>query len=255
MHRFTRTQLLVGEKAFARLSAAHVAVIGLGAVGGYAVEGLARAGVGRLTLVDFDTIQLSNINRQLYALESTIGQAKSAVAGSRVLEINPSCDVRPLQLFADSNSILGVVEEKPDILIDAIDSLNPKIQVLTASFNHGVSTLSSMGAALRTDPSQIRIDDISRTKNCPLARRVRKRLRSNNIEKGIACVYSTEKVSFDYHPPEQQSEQFPCSDRGRARRTLGSLPTLTAIFGLMLANEAIMRLINLNISWKNSKNH
>ena len=243
MHRFTRTRLLVGEEAFARLSAAHVAVIGLGAVGGYAVEGLARAGIGKLTIVDFDTIQLSNINRQLYALESTIGQAKSAVAGSRVLEINPSCEVRPMQLFADSTSILAVLEEKPDILIDAIDSLNPKIQVMTASFNHGVPTLSSMGAALRTDPSQIRIDDISRTKNCPLARRVRKRLRGNNIEKGITCVYSTETVSFDYRPPEKQSEQFPCSDRGRTRRTLGSLPTLTAIFGLMLANEAIMQLV------------
>ncbi len=243
MHRFTRTRLLVGEEAFARLSAAHVAVIGLGAVGGYAVEGLARAGIGKLTIVDFDTIQLSNINRQLYALESTIGQAKSALAGSRVLEINPSCEVRPMQLFADSTSILAVLEEQPDILIDAIDSLNPKIQVLTASFNHGVPTLSSMGAALRTDPAQIRIDDISRTKNCPLARRVRKRLRGNNIEKGITCVYSTEPVLFDYRPPEKQSEQVPCSDRGRTRRTLGSLPTLTAIFGLMLANEAIMQLV------------
>ena len=100
-----------------------------------------------------------------------------------------------------------------------------------------------MGAALRTDPAQVRIDDISRTKNCPLARRVRKRLRSNNIEQGITCVYSTEKVSFEYHPPEKQAPLIPEADRGRDRRTLGSLPTLTGIFGLMLANETIMNLI------------
>ncbi|MEE4166777.1 MAG: tRNA threonylcarbamoyladenosine dehydratase [Desulfocapsaceae bacterium] len=244
MHRFIRTELLVGKASFARLSAAHVTVIGLGAVGGYAVEGLARAGIGKLTLVDFDTIQVPNINRQLYALESTIGQPKSAIARNRVLDINPSCSVNAMQLFADALTMAAVMEERPDILIDAIDSLNPKIQVLTASFRHGITTLSSMGAALRTDPSQIRIADISRTKNCPLARRVRKRLRTNDIEKGITCVFSTEQVSFEYHPPEEQDSQIPHADRGRARRTLGSLPTLTALFGLILANEAIRRLIN-----------
>ena len=196
MDRFTRTKLLVGERSFAQLSTAHVAVIGLGAVGGYAVEGLARAGIGKLTLVDVDHVQPSNINRQLYALESTIGQPKSIVARNRVLDINPGCQVRSVQLFADDKSILTVLDKKPDVLIDAIDSLNPKIQVLTASVIHGVTTFSSMGAALRTDPAQVRIDDISRTKNCPLARRVRKRLRSNNIKEGITCVYSTEKVLF-----------------------------------------------------------
>jgi tRNA A37 threonylcarbamoyladenosine dehydratase len=243
MDRFTRTKRLLGERSFAQLSTAHVAVVGLGAVGGYAVEGLARAGIGTLTLVDFDDIQPSNINRQLYALESTIGQPKSIVARNRVLDINPGCQVRSIQLFADDKSILTVLNKKPDILIDAIDSLNPKIQVLTASVKHGVTTFSSMGAALRTDPAQVRIDDISRTKNCPLARRVRKRLRSNNIEEGIICVYSTEKVSFEYHLPEKQAPLIPEADRGRDRRTLGSLPTLTGIFGLILANETIMNLI------------
>lgn len=242
MDRFTRTRRLVGERSFARLSTAHVAVVGLGAVGGYGVEGLARAGIGRLTLIDFDTFQLSNVNRQLHALESTLGKSKPEVVRERVLDINPHCQVRALPLFADENSILAVVKEKPDILIDAIDSLNPKIQVLTASVKYGITTLSSMGAALRTDPAQIKIDDIARTRNCPLARRVRKRLRSNNIKEGITCVYSTEEVSFEYDLPEQHTPLLPQADRGRDRRTLGSLPTLTGIFGLMLANEAIMRL-------------
>lgn len=245
MHRFTRTERLLGERSFAHLSTAHVAVIGLGAVGSYTVEALARAGIGRLTLVDFDDIQLSNINRQLYALDSTIDQPKATTARKRVLDINPSCHVEALRLFADEQSIVTVLQDNPDILIDAIDSLNPKTQILTASVRRGVTTLSSMGAALRTDPSLIRIDDISKTKNCPLARRVRKRLRSNNIEKGITCVYSLENVSFEYQAPELCETVLPQADRGRERRTLGSLPTLTGIFGLLLANETILRLTKM----------
>lgn len=241
MHRFTRTKLLLGDDPFARLAASHVAVIGLGAVGGYAVEGLARAGVGRFTLADFDNIQPSNINRQILALESTLGQPKVVAAYHRVLEINPSCQVQALELFADEQTIKQVLETKPDILIDAIDSLNPKVQILTASYQKGVRTFSSMGAALRSDPSQVKIGDLSETRNCPLARRLRKRLRSNGIKSGITCIYSTEKVDFDYQPPPfEDKPDNPLANRGRQRRTLGSLPTLTAIFGLTLANEVIL---------------
>ena len=246
MHRFTRTQLLVGERCFTQLQSAHVAVVGLGAVGGYAVEGLARAGIGKLTLVDFDEIQVSNINRQIYALESTLGKPKAVVARDRVLDINPKCAVSSLNLFADEQTISQIIEEKPDILIDAIDSLNPKIQVLKVSYAAGITTLSSMGAALRTDPSMIRIDDISRTRHCPLARHVRKRLRKFDIEQGITCVYSTEQVRFEYEQPEPRDSLLPHADRGRERCTLGSLPTLTALFGLTLANKAIMILIGRN---------
>jgi len=131
MDRFTRTKRLLGDRSFSRLSAAHIAVIGLGAVGGYAVEGLARAGIGRLTLVDFDTIQPSNINRQLHALDSTIGKSKPIAVRDRVLDINPRCQVKAIELFADRENILAVINEQPDILIDAIDSLNPKTQLLT----------------------------------------------------------------------------------------------------------------------------
>ena len=243
MQRFTRTRLLLGETAFSQLADSHVAVIGLGAVGGYVVEGLARAGIGQLTLVDFDTIQLSNINRQLLALETTLGKSKARAAAERVHQINPSCKVKALEVFADENSITPILSENPDILIDAIDSLNPKVQVLTAAVKHDTVTFSSMGAALRTDPSQIKTGDISKTKNCPLARRLRKRLRGNGIETGIFCVYSTEIVRFDYTPPTREPHPSnPLSDRGRTRRTLGSLPTLTGLFGLTLANEAILHI-------------
>jgi len=246
MERFTRTRLLVGDRCFKSLQSSHVAVIGLGAVGGYVVEGLARAGIGRLSLVDFDEIQRSNINRQILALESTIGTSKAHAAKNRVLDINPQCQIHAYEVFADFESISAIIESKPDILIDAIDSLNPKVQVLTASCQAGVTTFSSMGAALRTDPGRIRIGDISETKNCPLARRLRKRLRSNSIYSGITCVYSTEPVTFDYQPPPLNDNTcMPLGDRGRTRRTLGSLPTLTGIFGLTLANEVIMHVTRI----------
>ena len=241
--RFMRTRLLLGDESFARLGAAHAAVIGLGAVGGHVMEGLARAGIGRLSLVDFDTIQPTNINRQLLALQSTLGQSKAEAARKRVLEINPQCLVQARELFADETTIAEIIAEKPDVLIDAIDSLNPKVQVLTASHRGGIRTFSSMGAALRTDPAQVRIADLAATKNCPLARRLRKRLRGNGIESGITCVYSTEPVEFEYKPPPAAEKPLtPLADRGRPRRTLGSLPTLTGIFGLMLANEVILYL-------------
>ncbi|PID43273.1 MAG: tRNA threonylcarbamoyladenosine dehydratase [Proteobacteria bacterium] len=243
MQRFSRTRLFIGDAAFSRLSAGHVAVIGIGAVGGYVVEGLARAGIGRLTLVDFDTIQVSNINRQLLALDSTIGQEKAVAAKQRVIQINPACRVEAFPLFADSDSITPVLAEQPDILIDAIDSLNPKVQILTRSVKHGIKTMSSMGAALRSDPALIKTGDISETRNCPLARRLRQRLRANGIENNIFTVYSTETVQFDYPVSEPERSDQPFSDRGRVRRTLGSLPTLTGLFGLILANEALRYLI------------
>jgi tRNA A37 threonylcarbamoyladenosine dehydratase len=220
-----------------------VAVIGLGAVGGYVAEGLARAGVGRLTLVDFDTVQPSNINRQLLALDSTVGEPKVNAAKERIHQINPACLVDALQLFADSETIEQIIAEKPDVIIDAIDSLNPKVQVLSAAVKNTITVFSSMGAALRTDPSQIKTGDISETRNCPLARRLRKRLRGLGIDHGIFCVYSTEPVDFSYQPPAaDEDETNPLAKRGRKRVTLGSLPTLTGIFGLILANKAIMHL-------------
>lgn len=246
MQRFTRTRLLLGDSSFSRLCSGHVAVIGLGAVGGYVVEGLARAGVGRLTLVDFDTVQTSNINRQVLALENTVGMPKVKAAEERVKQINPECRTDALQLFADSETIEQIISAEPDLIIDAIDSLNPKVQILAAAAKQNITVFSSMGAALRTDPSQVQTGDISETRNCPLARRLRKRLRSYDIIHGIFCVYSTESVNFDYQPPtEDEDDRNPLSRRGRKRVTLGSLPTLTGIFGLILANEAIMHLARL----------
>ncbi len=244
MERFTRIQCFLGEQRFKRLQARRVTVVGLGAVGGHVVEGLARAGIEDLRLVDFDTVQPSNLNRQILALTETIGRPKVEVARDRVLAINPDCRVEALQLFADSDTAEQILQPFPDLLIDAIDSLNPKLQLLTAAYGHGLSIISSMGAALRTDPALIRWADLFDTKNCPLARRLRKRLRHHGVGRGISCVFSTEEVNFAYREPEQEAPAGPTPwrDRGRQRRILGSLPTLTGIFGLVIANRAILRL-------------
>ncbi len=244
MDRFRRTQRLLGEERFQLLQSKIVTVVGLGAVGGYVVEGLVRAGVSHLRLVDFDTIQPSNLNRQILALESTLGRPKAEVARERVLAINSECHVEALQLFAGEDTLDQILYPEPDLLIDAIDSLNPKTQLLHEAYLRKIPTISSMGAALRTDPSCIRSGDLFSSSNCPLAKHLRKRLRRRGVGEGISCIYSIEKIDFDYQMPEEESNvgETPHSDRGRQRNVLGSLPTITGIFGLTIANQAIMRL-------------
>lgn len=237
-----RIQRLLGDEAMARLRSARVTVVGLGAVGSYCVEGLARAGVGALRLLDFDEIRPSNINRQLYALGSTLGRMKAEVAQARVADINPDCEVVAEALFVRADTVDRALTPAPDLLIDAIDSLNPKVTLLAEAHRRGIPTLSSMGAARRTDPTRICMGDIGETEICPLARLVRKRLRRLGIQGGIACVYSTEPVGEEASDVEATGESAPFVDEGRRRQTLGSLPTLTGIFGLTLANAAINQL-------------
>jgi len=243
MEQFSRTIKLLGDEAFARLQRSAVTVVGIGAVGGSVVEALARAGVGALRLVDYDVIAESNINRQLLALHSTIGESKVAAARARVLAINPRCRVEALPLFASDETLVTILSPAPDLLIDAIDSLHPKSQLLAEAYLRAIPTLSSMGAALRRDPSQVRVADLFATSGCPLAKHLRKRLRRRGVGPGITAVFSTEPVVFDY----QEEDDFAASGRpqGRPRHILGSLPTITAIFGMILANQAILKLAGL----------
>jgi len=220
-----------------------VTIVGLGAVGGYAAEGLARAGVGKLRLIDFDTIQKSNINRQILALENNLGELKVEEARKRIAQINPGCVVEALPLFAAEETLDKIFSPEPDVLIDAIDSLNPKVQLLIEAKRRDITTFSSMGAALRTDPEKIRTGDIMTSSHCPLAKTVRNRLRRQGVTGGIQCVYSTEKVTFEYTGPEETAQPASTYEsRGRKRNVLGSLPTLTGIFGLILANAVILQL-------------
>jgi tRNA threonylcarbamoyladenosine dehydratase len=226
-----------------------VLIAGLGAVGSYAVEGIARLGIGNIRIADFDTISRSNINRQLFALESTIGRQKTEVANERIIDINPDCHVQVMNLFVHKDTMNKLTAGPPDLIIDAIDSLNPKIELLAFAYKNNIPVISSMGAALRTDPSKIRSGDVFDTTKCPLSRQVRKRLRNRGVGRGIDCVYSTESVNFTYTDPEDEHEGEDLYKRGLKRRVLGSLPTIPGIFGLILANMAYRKLLNLDLSF------
>ncbi len=242
--RFVRTRLLLGDAACDRLARARVTVAGLGAVGSYACEALARCGVGHLRLVDFDTVRPSNINRQLYALGSTLGQRKADLATARVHDINPSCQVETFPLFIDPSNLDTVLDNTPDAIIDAIDSLGPKLSLLEAAAKAGLFVVSSMGAATRLDFRQVRVGDISETDVCPLARRIRKNLKKRGIPSGIRCVFSTELVpapALDLALDAAAADREP-HQRGRPRKPLGSVAFLTGIFGLIAAGEVVRHL-------------
>ena len=182
------------------------------------------------------------------ALESTIGLSKVDVAAARVKDINPDCFVSPMNLFIHNDTIAKLTEQPLDLIIDAIDSLNPKIELLSFAYNNKIPIISSMGAALRTDPSKIKSGDIFDTIRCPLSRQIRKRLRNRGVGRGISCVFSTERVDFSYIDPEDETAGEDLYDRGLKRRVLGSLPTLPGIFGLILANMAYKKLIGITSS-------
>lgn len=239
--RFMRTGLLLGEEGLRRLHEASVMVVGLGAVGGYALEGLARAGVGRLILVDFDTFDETNINRQILALTSTIGKKKTDVAAQRVKEINPDCVVETKDVFVNTDTIEDLLREPVDFVVDAIDALNPKCCLMQTLQEKGIPFISSMGAALKSDPSFIRLGALSRTKNCGLAKFIRKRLKKRGVDiNKITCVSSEEQVNLPETAIMESEDKT--RESGRIRNTLGSLPTITAIFGLTIANAVIKQL-------------
>ena len=235
---------MLGSKRLARLRASTVTVAGLGAVGGYVVEGLARSGGGGLRLIDFDIVSPANINRQIFALDSTVGRLKTEVAAKRVLDINPGCRVEVVNIFIDSQTVEQVFRPRPDLVIDAIDALNPKVEMLVRSREEDIPLISSMGAALRTDPFQVQAADIMDSRQCPLARRIRKRLRRRGVGRGITCVFSLEKVEFDFKGKDNEKTHDKDHGliRGRKRHVLGSLPTLPAIFGMTIATLALERL-------------
>lgn len=244
--RLLRTRMLLGDEGVNKLQNSSVMVIGLGAVGGYALEAIARAGVGRLILVDFDVFDETNINRQILALSSTIGRKKTEVARERVLEINPHCCVEIRDVFVNAETLPQILATPVDFVIDAIDALNPKCCLIEELYQRGIPFISSMGAALKSNPSFIKCAPLSNSKNCGLAKFVRKRLRKRNIDVAkIDCVFSDQQVNL---PETALSSAEAESEQGRVRHTLGSLPTITAIFGLTIANFVITKLSGYNPS-------
>ena len=242
-NRFHRTELLIGEQAHKKLQQSHIAVFGLGGVGSYAAEGLARAGVGRLTIIDFDQVNTTNINRQNIALTGTVGRPKTEVMAERIAMINSECQVTALQEFYSEDNSEQLLKHDYAAVIDAIDSFNPKIRLLVDCLRWEIPVFSAMGAAGKIDPGQIRVGDISDSTICPLARRVRKILRGHDIETGFQVVYSIEPPIMPFsHTIIPADQKEPGLQRGRERMIQGTISYMPAIFGLTLAGMVVQHL-------------
>ncbi|MDA3788062.1 MAG: tRNA threonylcarbamoyladenosine dehydratase [Desulfobacula sp.] len=238
MNQFARTEQLLGTKSMEKIKNATVAVFGLGAVGSFAIEALARTGVGNLRLIDFDKVDASNINRQLFALNSTIGREKADLAYERVKDINPRCNVDIHKSFVNAQSLEDLLSANIDVVVDAIDGLNSKINLIVSARQMNLAVVSSMGAGGRTDISMIRTGDISETCICPLARVVRQRLHRRGLYKGVRAVYSIEKP-LNKQPYKSEDAQDAVLDHGRTRPPIGTVSWIPGVFGLTIASEVI----------------
>ncbi len=232
---FERTHILVGDRGYHRLRNAHVFLAGLGGVGSFAAEALVRMGIGQLTVVDHDVVAASNLNRQLVALESTLGRPKAEVMAARMFEINPELRLRAVKTFLRPENVAELAPEPYDFVVDAIDSLNCKAALVEHAYKRGLKVASSMGAAGKFDPTRVRAGDVFDTEVCPLARHMRRRLRRREVGRGVLAVYSTEKPLPPLAPQP--------TSRGRDRAVNGTVSYLPAIFGLTLAGLVIQRIL------------
>ena len=236
MHWLERTELLLEPEKLQRLKNANVLVVGLGGVGAYAAEMLCRAGVGKMTIVDGDVIEESNRNRQLPALKSTTGQPKTEIMAQRIRDINPDIELTVVNEFIRDEKTIQLIESQPfDYVIDAIDTLSPKVFLISHSIRHGLKVVSSLGAGGKIDPSKVQIADISKSYNCKLGRMMRKRLSKLGIKKGVKVVFSPEEV------PE---EAIRLEDGQNKKSTVGTISYMPAVFGCFAAAEAINDLLN-----------
>lgn len=230
-----RTRLLLGEEKSERLRQAHVLVVGVGGVGAYAAEMLCRAGVGRLTLVDADTVQPTNINRQLPALHSTLGQPKVEVLAARFRDINPEVELTVLPVFLKNENIPQLLDaDRYDFVVDAIDTLAPKCHLIAEALRRHIKIVSSMGAGAKSDITQIRFADIWDTYHCGLSKAVRKRLQKMGIRHKLPVVFSTEQAD--------PKAVLLTDDERNKKSTCGTVSYMPAVFGCYLAEYVIRRL-------------
>ena len=231
-----RTTLLLGEEKLEQLRRAHVLVVGLGGVGAYAAEMIARAGVGRMTIADADTVSATNINRQLIALHSTIGLKKSDLMAERLRDINPDIDLTVINRFIKDDETDALLDSvRFDFVVDAIDTLSPKLALIKGALDRGIPLVSSMGAGAKTDPTKMEICDISRTHHCPLAHMLRKRLHKIGIRKGFHAVFSPE--------PVREGAMILCEEQNKKSNT-GTISYIPALFGIGCASVVVRSLID-----------
>lgn len=247
-----RTGMLVGQEGLDRLANSSVVVAGAGGVGGYAAEMLVRAGVGHLVVIDSDVVSDTNRNRQILALTSTVGRPKCEVLAERLLDINPDLDLKTLQTYitasyhSDGTPFKDLAETSPqmllagtgiDYVVDAIDTVAPKLSIIKYCIDSGIPVVSSMGAGAKSDVTKIRITDISRSYNCPLAHVVRKRMRRMGVTKGFKAVFSEELADRD--------AIVPCDELNK-KSQVGSISYIPAVFGCACAQAVVKGILGLD---------
>lgn len=231
-----RTIQLLGAEKFTALTAAHVLVVGLGGVGAYAAEMLARAGVGRLTIVDADTVNISNLNRQLVALCSTIGEPKASVLAQRLRDINPLIILTVIEEYIkDEKTSELIASAEFDYVVDAIDTLSPKVNLITECLARGLRIVSSMGAGAKTDPTMVEVRDISKTHHCPLAHALRKRLHRAGVHRGFYAVFSAE--------PPREGSIIETEGEQNKKSSVGTISYMPAVFGCAAASVVVRDLL------------
>ncbi len=251
LHRFSRTEILIGSAGLELLKNSAVAIIGLGGVGAYAAEALCRAGIGRLGLVDFDDICLTNVNRQLHAMDGTVGKVKVNVMAERLNLINPAAEIVPYKDFYAAENSDFLLSQGYDYVVDAIDHFTSKLHLISSCRERQLPIIASMGAAAKLDPTQIQVADISATHGCRMARSMRKLLKKRGIISGVKVVFSTEGFrepamkdagcKGDCICPNKDEQQFSCEHR---RVILGSISYLPGIFGLTMAGVVVNDLLD-----------
>jgi len=229
---FKRTEMLLGSESMKKLSFSHVIIFGVGGVGGYVAEALTRSGIGEVTLVDYDTVSVSNINRQIIALHSSVGKYKVDVLAERLKDINPDLIVHPLRTFFNTDNRDEFDFTKYDYIVDAIDTVTSKIELIRCAKKANVPIISSMGAGNKLDPTKFQVADISKTTVCPLARVIRQKLKELNI-KGVKVVYSMEPPIKPVFEVENENGKNPP----------GSCAFAPSVVGLIIAGEVVKDLI------------
>jgi tRNA A37 threonylcarbamoyladenosine dehydratase len=227
----SRTTLLIGNERLEKLINSHVLVVGMGGVGSFAAEFICRSGVGEMTIIDGDVVDPSNRNRQLPALATNHGQSKADIMGARLMEINPELKLHIVKEFVMPDKVGGMLDCKPDYVVDAIDSITPKLTFMHAAYERGMKIVSSMGAGARVDPTCLQIADISKTYNCPFAQQIRKQLKEYGIKTGIKAVFSTEMP---------RKESLMLTDGSNFKKSAyGTMSYLPATFGATLSSVVI----------------
>jgi tRNA A37 threonylcarbamoyladenosine dehydratase len=227
----SRTKLLIGEEKLLNLTRKHVMVVGLGGVGSYAAEFIARSGVGKMTIIDGDVVDPTNRNRQLPALATNHGQSKAKIMEERLLAINPELVLHTIQSFVQPDMVQEQLLRRPDYVIDAIDSITPKITFIRMAYESKIPMVSSMGAGAKLDPTRLQVVDIAKTYNCPFAQQIRKQLKQHGIRRGLKVVFS---------PEEPIKESLMLTDgKNYKKSAYGTISYLPAVFGAVAASVVI----------------